>query len=157
MIAWISLLTPSSINLSPQIHPTFPHLTSPRDEYGGHWKAPLCTRTHTHYIISWVKNTVIQYLEFPLGPLEFPPTLRSTLGFGPMIHWGQERLSGDMSSITGGDGEGQWGGWGGRSGDGGWYVGRRTGGRGFCWSLTVHNATATDRVEMLRQGLGGAE
>lgn len=36
-------------------------------------------------------------------------------------------------------------------------MGRRTGGRGFCWSLTVHNATATDRVEMLRQGLGGAE
>lgn len=43
------------------------------DECVGHWKAPLRTHTHTHYIISEVKNTVTQYLEFPLGLLVFPP------------------------------------------------------------------------------------
>lgn len=68
----------------------------PCDECGGHRKAPPCTRIHTHYIISAAKNTVTQYLKFPLSC--YPPQ-RSTLGFGLMTYWGQEKPSGDMSSI----------------------------------------------------------
>lgn len=54
-------------------------------------------RAHAHYIISAAKNTVTQYLKFPLSC--YPPR-RSTLGFGLMTYRGQEKPSGDMSSIT---------------------------------------------------------
>lgn len=82
----------SLLSASP-LHRTF---IFPCDECGGHRKAPPCTRAHTHYIISAAKNIVTQYLKFPLSC--YPPQ-RSTLGFGLMTYWGQEKPSGDMSSI----------------------------------------------------------
>lgn len=53
------------------------------DEYGGHGKEAACTSAQAHYIVSTARNTVTQYLKFPLS--RYPPR-RSTLGSGLMTY-----------------------------------------------------------------------
>lgn len=62
-------------------------------------------RARAHYIISAAKNTVTQYVKFPLNG--YPPR-RSTLGFGLMITEDRKSRVETCHPLQSGEKEGEW-------------------------------------------------